>query len=51
MLQFLLYVNFVKLIVSEYVEFAVSPDFDLGWEIKGDIVEFTYIVTYILVQT
>jgi hypothetical protein len=42
-----LLVCLLKCISSEYVEFPVSPDFDLGWEIKGDIVEFTYKVSYI----
>lgn len=39
-----LLVSLLKCTSSEYVLFTVSPDFDLGWEIKGDIVEFTYIV-------
>ena len=47
MFEIILLVGLLKTISSEYVEFEVSSDFDLGWEIKEDIIEFTFIVTYI----
>jgi hypothetical protein len=32
-------------ISAEYIEYELSSDFDFGWEIKDDMVEFTFIVT------
>ena len=45
MLKFILLIGVLQTLSAEYVEFTVSSDFDLGWEIKDDIIEFTFKVT------
>lgn len=45
MLKFILLIGALQTLSAEYVQFTVSSNFDLGWEIKDDIIEFTFIVT------
>lgn len=41
MLKLFMYTMLIRLSVSDYVEFPVSPDFNIGWNIQGQTVQFT----------
>jgi hypothetical protein len=47
MFKFILLIGVLQTLYAEYVEFTVSSNFDLGWEIKDEIIEFTFKVTLI----